>query len=400
MSLTKSQLEKYADVLIWGLESAKSKKFKPYDVINIRYDMDALPLAEILFKKLIEQKRNVIVKALSTPVMEKDFFSFSNKKQRQFIGGWEKSLAENLNGNIFLSAPSSLTHLKDIDPKKINEVAIVRKKLKKILENREGKGEFAWTLCTVPTKELAKLAKLTLKDYTKQVVRACFLDEKNPINKWNEIYKNSSEIKKWLASIHIDSIHLESISCDLKILLGEKRKFIGISGHNIPSFEIFSSPDWRGTEGKYFANLPSYRSGNYVKEVKLEFKKGNIISAKAKQGSSFLKQMIKMDAGSKRVGEFSLTDKRFSKINKFMADTLFDENFGGINGNSHIAIGSSYSDTFSGNQSKLNSKLKKELGFNDSALHWDLINTEDKVVSAKLKNGKKITIYEKGMFKY
>lgn len=105
-----------------------------------------------------------------------------------------------------------------------------------------------------------------------------------------------------------------------------------------------------------------------------------------------------MDKGAAQIGEFSLTDIRFSKIDKFMADTLFDENYGGKFGNCHLAVGSSYSDTFAGDPKKLTKKIKQELGFNDSALHWDLVNTEDKVVAAVLNNGKKITIYEKGKF--
>jgi aminopeptidase len=107
-----------------------------------------------------------------------------------------------------------------------------------------------------------------------------------------------------------------------------------------------------------------------------------------------------MDKGASKIGEFSLTDKRFSRIDRFMADTLFDENFGGDNGNCHIAVGASYADTYSGDQSKLTAALKKKLGFNDSALHWDLVNTEKKTVSAALTNGKKVVIYEDGMFKY
>jgi aminopeptidase len=83
-----------------------------------------------------------------------------------------------------------------------------------------------------------------------------------------------------------------------------------------------------------------------------------------------------------------------------MADTLFDENYGGDYGNCHIALGASYSDTFDGNPAKLTKALKKRLGFNDSALHWDLVNTENKTVTAHLKTGKKMVIYEKGMFKY
>ena len=81
-----------------------------------------------------------------------------------------------------------------------------------------------------------------------------------------------------------------------------------------------------------------------------------------------------------------------------MANTLFDENFGGKYGNCHIALGSSYSNTFAGDSRKLTSARKKQLGFNESALHWDLVNTEKKRVTAHLKSGRRITIYENGRF--
>ena len=83
-----------------------------------------------------------------------------------------------------------------------------------------------------------------------------------------------------------------------------------------------------------------------------------------------------------------------------MADILFDENFGGKYGNCHVAVGSSYADTYAADISKLDNKLKEKLGYNKSSLHWDLINTENKTVHATLKNGKKILIYEKGQFKF
>ena len=82
-----------------------------------------------------------------------------------------------------------------------------------------------------------------------------------------------------------------------------------------------------------------------------------------------------------------------------MANTLFDENFGGPHGNCHVALGSSYSDTFSGDPATLTETTKAELGFNDSALHWDLVNTENKRVTAKLTGGESLVIYEDGQFK-
>ena len=82
-----------------------------------------------------------------------------------------------------------------------------------------------------------------------------------------------------------------------------------------------------------------------------------------------------------------------------MANTLYDENYGGRYGNCHLALGSSYSNTYSGDPSRLTKERKKNLGFNDSALHWDLVNTEEKRVTATLKSGEKRIIYENGVFK-
>ena len=84
----------------------------------------------------------------------------------------------------------------------------------------------------------------------------------------------------------------------------------------------------------------------------------------------------------------------------FMANTLYDENFGGPYGNCHIALGASYSNTYTGDSRKLNPDRKRKLGFNESALHWDLVNTEKKRVTAHLKSGEARVIYENGRFKY
>jgi aminopeptidase len=186
---------------------------------------------------------------------------------------------------------------------------------------------------------------------------------------------------------------------DLKVTPGKRRRWIGLSGHNIPSFEIFLSPDWRGTEGTYFADQPSFRSGNRVAGVRLEFKKGRLAKIDARKGRDFVVKQLSMDKGAGRLGEFSLTDKRFSKIDRFMANTLFDENFGGRYGNCHVALGASYSDSYDGDPSRLTKERKKKLGFNDSALHWDIVNTEKKRVVAHLVSGEEITIYEDGMFR-
>jgi aminopeptidase len=398
--LTERQLDKYADVLLWGLKKARTSKYEKNDIVLIRYSMPAKRLAEILYAKILKMGMNPVQRVEPTFTMEKSFYEQSNLSQLVFQPPGDEELFKNLNGSIFLHAPESMTHLSGIDPKKIAKAMVARKYLRDILEQREQAGVFGWTLCVLPTEELAKHSGLTLKEYTDQIVSACFLQKKSPTLDWVQIFKNALSIKKWLNSMRVKFYRIESENVDLKIAPGENRRWIGISGHNIPSFEIFLSPDWRETEGVYFADQPSYRSGNYVKGVRLEFKKGSAVKIQAQTGEDFARKQISMDKGANKLGEFSLTDKRFSKINKFMANTLFDENYGGKYGNCHIALGSSYSDTYSGDPKDLTKALKEKLGYNDSALHWDLVNTEKKRVTAHLLSGDKVVIYENGKFAY
>ncbi|WP_041280496.1 aminopeptidase [Desulfosudis oleivorans] len=398
--LTKKQLSRYADVLVWGMSKARSVPFKKHDIVVIRYDMPATALAEVLYEKLLAAGRQVVLRAGQTAVMEETFYRCADAEQLVFLAPGDRELIKNVNGNISLLAPDSLTHLSTIDPMKIGKAAAARKPLRDILDKRESNGDFAWTLCLCPTAELARHAGLSLEDYTRQIVKACFLDKKDPTAHWETIFQKAAAIKKWLNSMEIKVLHIASEHTDLEITPGKKRKWVGISGHNIPSFEIFLSPDWRGSRGVYFADMPSFRNGNPVRDMRVEFKDGKAVKVTARAGQAFARKYLSTDPGAARLGEFSLTDKRFSRIDKFMANTLFDENFGGANGNCHVALGASYADTFAGNPAALTKTMKQQLGFNDSAIHWDIVNTEKKRVTAVLENGEKTTIYENGKFTY
>ena len=396
--LTEKQLDRYADILIWGLKTSRTTTLKCNDMFLVRFDLPALRLAEILQAKLLGMGMNPVLRMNSTPNMENTFFEKANAKQLVFQSPGEKQFFNALNGSIFLRAPESITHLSHIDPKKIGKTAVARKYIRDILDKRDEKGHYSWTLCMLPTQALADHAGLSFEAYERQVIKACFLNKTKPVQAWQDIFKKAGTIKKWLNSLNIDHLHIASPRIDLSVTPGDRRRWIGISGHNIPSFEIFVSPDWRGTSGIYYADQPSYRNGNLVEGARLTFRKGKVVKAEARKGELFLRKQVTLDAGASRVGEFSLTDKRFSKIDRFMANTLFDENHGGKAGNCHIALGSSYSDTYSGDKSRLTKKMKDRLGFNDSALHWDLVNTEKKQVTAYLKGGKTQVIYENGKF--
>ncbi len=396
--LTAKQLDRYADVMLWALRTARKRKFRPNDIVMLRYDLPALPLAEKIFARLMDMGVHPVLRAMPTPAIEKSFYHLARPRQLVFTPPGEAELMRALNGSIFLYAPESITHLGDVDPARIGKTLLARKPLRDILDARDEQGAFGWTLCLMPTEELARQAGLSLADYSAQVVKACLLNRTQPLDHWQRIFKRATAIKKRLSRLKIDRLHIESSRTDLEITPGENRRWLGLSGHNIPSFELFTSPDWRGTRGIYYADQPSFRSGNRVEGVRLEFKKGKVVAVQADQGEAFVRQQLAMDPGASRLGEFSLTDKRFSKINAFMANTLYDENYGGKHGNCHVALGSSYADTYSGRPRDLTRARKTRLGFNDSALHWDLVNTEPKRVTARLQNSGRLTLYEKGRF--
>jgi len=392
------QLTRYAEVLLWGLGVARRQRFRPRDVILLSFDPPAVRLAEILYRCILQRGMHPVVRMNPTTAMEQSFFQCATDPQLLFIPPGEEPLYRQLNGSIFLHAPESLTHLSGIDPKKIGRASAAKKFLRDIMTERESSGRLSWTLCLFPTEELARQAGLSLQEYARQVVRACFLNRVDPVEHWQQLYLRARWMKQRLNRMKTTGYRVESENIDLYISAGENRKWVGISGRNIPSFELFTSPDWRQTRGVFYAEQPSFRSGNFVKGVRLEFSRGRVVKASADRGEEFLRSQIRLDKGADKIGEFSLTDRRFSRIDRFMANTLYDENFGGRYGNCHVALGSSYENTYRGRQADLTPQRKRELGFNDSALHWDLVNTEKKRVQAIGPGGRAKTIYENGEF--
>lgn len=74
-----------------------------------------------------------------------------------------------------------------------------------------------------------------------------------------------------------------------------------------------------------------------IKGIYLRFENGIVVEATAHEGEQMLKEMIAVDNANK-IGEYSLTDARISRISRMMGETLYDENIGGPFGNTHLAI--------------------------------------------------------------
>lgn len=396
---TELQTEQYAQIMLWALDASRPKPIPSGEAVLVRFDVPGLALAEAVHKALLDRRINVVTRMNRTATMERDFFTNATPARTAFVPPGTRELYEAAAGSVHVLAPRELTHLADADPMDIAAAARARKPYRDILDRRELAGDFSWTLCLFPTEGLAEKAGLASEDYARQVVRACYLDRSDPLGAWKETMRRIRELRTWLDALPARAFHVESARVDLEVTPGEGRRWEGLTGHNIPSFELYLSPDWRGTRGVYFADQPSYRGGNLVSGVRLEFVDGRVVDASAEQGERFLTGQLRTDEGASRLGEFSLTDRRFSGIDRFMAMTLYDENFGGEHGNCHVALGASYPSTYDGDASELDEVRMRELGFNSSALHWDLVNTESKTVTAVLADGSRQLIYENGEFR-
>lgn len=389
-------LEKYANVLInFALNSGEG--VKEDEVVLLQVPECAKRLLIFLRRAVLKAGAHPLIRYLPDD-MQKEFFELANENQIKFFPeAYLKGRVEQADHFVTIIAETDKHELEGIDPKKLMERSKSLKPYVDWRRDKENNGKLTWTLAMYATEAMAKEAGLSLEECWNQIIKACYLDEENPIQKWKESYSEIEKLREKLNSLEIEKLEIKSEGTHLFVGIGENRKCLGCSGRNIPSFEIFISPDCRLTEGYAKFNQPLYRHGNLVKGIYLEFKDGKVVKATAEKGEEVLKEILKVE-GADYIGEFSLTDKRFSKIDKFMAETLYDENFGGDHGNFHIALGSAYRDSYPGDASEVSEEQWKEMGYNESVIHSDIVSTTNREVIAHLKDGSKLIIYKDGTF--
>lgn len=370
---------------------------KKNEVVQVMIPDICKPLCVELQRAILESGAHPKIHLIPTG-MQKSFFDAASDDQIKFFPAqYKRAEADLIDHQISIIADYDPQELKDVDPSRIFAAMDAKRAYRDWLFEKEKMGRFSWTLGLYGTEAMANEAGMSLMEYWQQIIHGCYLDTSNPIEEWMNIRRRLQELKQYLNGLDIESVHIEGERIDLTVAIGEKRQWLGGSGRNIPSFEIFISPDWRGTEGHIAFNQPLYRYGNILRDVRLEFKNGTVVSAYATEGQAVLDSMIARKNANK-IGEFSLTDKRLSRITKFMANTLFDENIGGEFGNTHIALGRAYKESYAGDAAALNEQEWDSLGFNDSPEHTDIISTEDRVVTATLRNGSEVVIFKDGMF--
>ena len=394
-------MERYADVLV-NFALGGGKGIKKGDVVHLVCYEAAKPLFREIKKKILRSGGHILSDYRPDSgdrfPFDRDFFELAKPHQLSFFPRrYARGLVDEADHALFVVSEVDLHELEGVPPKRIMRRGLAWKPYMDWRREKENLGRYTWTIGLYGTEAMAKEAGLSERKYWNQIIKACFLDTRDPIREWRLVYARLEQTRRALNALPIDKLHLTGPDADLWINLGKKRQWVGGSGRNIPSFELFTSPDWRGTNGWIRFNQPLHRYGVLILGVELWFKDGRVVKSRARKNEKVLKEMIATE-GADRMGEYSLTDRRFSRITKFMAETLYDENMGGPNGNTHLALGQSYHDCYLGDPGALAPTDWEQLGFNDSSVHTDIISTSPRTVTAILKSGKERVIYKNGMF--
>jgi len=312
---------------------------------------------------------------------------------------WDEYAKKNA---AFLMLDSLIPNLMDdIDSDKLAKMAYTKRITKPIYREKQMNSEIAWCIAAVPNeawaKDIFKDSNNPMEEFWKVLAKICMLDKDNPINEWDKFLEKQSKEMKKLNNLKIKKLHYKnSLGTDLTIELSDSALWQSASSGkwivNMPSYEIFTSPDYRKTNGIVYSSKPLIYTGKNIDKFNLTFEDGKVIDFNAEEGKDILKEIINSDEFSAYLGEIAIVnyDSPISNTNIVFKSTLFDEN-----ASCHLALGSGFLECIKDGE-KLSKEELKELGLNNSKNHVDfMIGTEDLTIEAETKDGK-VTIMENG----
>ena len=351
MTMEDVRVERMAEII-----TGYSSKVKRDDLVGIRGSTAAAPLIRALYAECVRRGAHVYTD-VSLPGLEEIFYEQASRRQLAYLSPLRKFEVENVDVVIGVLSETNTRRLSGADPRK---QALASKARQPVMETfmkraaeheKKGKGGLRWTLTLFPTEAYAQDAEMGIREYEDFVFGACFANEEGGIKRWRAQDRRQARVVRYLKGRKV--VEIGAPGTDLRVGIAG-RPFMNCSGHNnFPDGEIFTGPQENRIDGKIRYSFPACIQGREVEGVALEFAKGEVVKATAAKNEAFLKSMIGMDEGAKRVGEFAFGLN--AGIQRFTKNTLFDEKIGGT---LHLALGKGYPQSGSKN---------------NSALHWDMV---------------------------
>lgn len=318
---------------------------------------------------------------ISSPLMDRTKF---NKMARE--------------GYAFLNLSSTLPdYYKEVDAELLSKVSAYQMKSIEEYKHYQHKGLIKWNISAVPNKFWANNLNMSLDELWNHIFDICLIDDESPVHSWVNKMKRLADRAEYLNNLKIDKlIYRNSLGTNLEIGLPHDYLFQSADGQNIvnmPTEEIFTSPDRLRVNGIVYSSKLLIHNNNNIENFWLEFKDGKVVNYDAKCGKTILKGILETDEGASYLGEVALVDydSPISKSNIIFKNTLYDEN-----ASCHLALGASFAECIVCGLEKTNDELLA-MGLNYSHEHVDFfIGTRDLKITAVLQNGEEKVIMENG----
>ncbi len=326
-----------------------------------------------------------------------------------FITNKYTSMVDETSANLKIIGSEYPEILADLDPKRINKVRLSQHlAIKYFYDEGIGKSKVHWTVAAAATEGWAKKLFPNLEPSEgciklwDHLFKICRVDTEDYLDRWKKHDESLHQRALMLNSLKIESVKFTGPETDLEVFLTRHSKFKGGSDisprevpfePNVPTEEVFTTPDARKTRGHVRTTRPFLVNGTLIKDLRLEFENGVIKQFSAEQGEDTFREYISSDDGAKRLGELALVgiDSPIYKSGIIFEEILLDENAA-----CHIAIGSAYKFCVEGGGS-MNKDQLKEIGCNESSVHTDMmISSEHVDVVATTFDGKVFSLIEKG----
>jgi aminopeptidase len=279
---------------------------------------------------------------------------------------------------------ASITLLGDADPHVLDGADPVRAAAfpaEEVRAMRESVlGKLRWTAVGAPNPGWADqvFGEPDTERLWEAVATAMRLDTEDPVAAWRSRAATLAERGAVLDALELTSVRYVGDGTDLTVGLIPGCRWTGgglidDAGipylPNIPTEEVFTSPDRRRADGVIRLTKPLVLNGRLVLGLRVEFSGGRIVAVSADAGADAVEAQLATDPGARSLGEVSLVDadSRIARAGIVFHNTLFDENAG-----CHVAWGSSFPFSVPGGAA-MTVEERERLGLNTSAVHTDVV---------------------------